>query len=57
MLKNNFDPTYNGPYFVNTSGTDVSIPLNQAEGIDQQDPTVRISEIINSTMYNNRGDE
>jgi hypothetical protein len=46
-----------GPYFVNDAGTDVSVPVTQSEGVDQQDPTVRISEIINSSMYNNRGAE
>jgi hypothetical protein len=52
-----FSPERRGPYYVNDASHGTSIPLDQSEGIDQQDPTVRISEIINSTMYNNRGDE
>lgn len=54
-LEVNFRPLRSGPYFVNATGTETK-PVPQSEGVKQQDPMARCSEIINSTMYDNKGE-
>jgi len=49
-----FRPSRSGPYFTDVTGQR-TVPVPQSEGVKQQDPMSRASEIINSTMYDNEG--
>nr|QOI17261.1 capsid protein [Caloscypha fulgens partitivirus 8] len=50
-----FQTEMDGPYFVNESPTEITVPITQCDSVNQQDPTGNALELIQSNLYDNRG--